>query len=273
MNDDAQSMEPAGPTAVRYPSAKMTIHEMSKRAMQLLDYISRIQIDMADRKSKSCSVSTDQHATAGASSTLPQVTLTATKATEIIAPTNPTERIPEAQRAFTLPSTASTTSTVQFRLQEDQAYHDHQDDGRVPDLSPTSMDTTGPVLESTLLHENHPDRSHVHASRPTSIKVPVTALDISPLLSTPPLSVHDQSKGHYRMEKEYRLTVSTIRIPGSRDHEPLTPPHQPAGPFITGISSSDAREAGNARSKNSLEIMDKLTGDLIRFQEKYGSEL
>jgi len=219
---------------------------------------------MADRKNKGCSFPTDQLAKVSIGAALPQAITSATTTTAITASTNPTEKTPEAQRAFTLPpATAATTSTVQPGLQEDHVYHDHQDDGRVPDLSRTSMDSTGPVMENTLVHENHSHHSHINASGTMSIKViPVTSIDISPLLSTPPLSVHDHPMGHY---------VSASRVTGSRNHEPLTPPHHLLGPFITEIPSSDAHEVPAPRSMNSLEIMDKLTGDLIRFQERYGS--
>lgn len=52
-------------------------------------------------------------------------------------------------------------------------------------------------------------------------------------------------------------------------HEPITPPHQPAEP-------SDKIELAQVTVQtqgvvSSLELMDKLTGDLIRFQERFGA--
>lgn len=38
------------PTRVRFPSKRMTLPEMKKRARNVLDYLTRIQIDMSDRE-------------------------------------------------------------------------------------------------------------------------------------------------------------------------------------------------------------------------------
>ncbi|GJJ75490.1 hypothetical protein EMPS_07848 [Entomortierella parvispora] len=261
-----QPMEPAAPAVVRYPSAKMTIHEMAKRARQLLDYISRIQIDMADRKNKGCFFPADQPSKSGTGATLSHAVTSGTTAPTVTTSTNSTEKTSGIQWTSMLPPTAvAMTSTVQPGLQ-DHDCHDHQDDGRVPDLSRTSM-------ESALLHDIHSDHSHVGAPRPMPIKVEPMAKDgtSSPVLSTPPLSNHDRSSGHHRQEQAYGPSGSATEPIVSHDHEPLTPPHLAVGPFAVGSSSSDAPKADASRSMSSLEIMDKLTGDLIRFQEKYGS--
>ncbi|KAG2173293.1 hypothetical protein INT43_004667 [Umbelopsis isabellina] len=41
--------EPSTPARVRYPSAKMSLWEMNRRAKQILEYISSVQVDMANK--------------------------------------------------------------------------------------------------------------------------------------------------------------------------------------------------------------------------------
>lgn len=268
-----QPMAPVGPAVVRYPSPKMTIQEMAKRAKQLLDYISRVQIDMADHKSKPASPPEQQ-----AETTTPAFA-SASAATAATSSDSSTEQGPGAPSAFMLPPPAERTvhtSMVQQPVQEDS---DHHDDGRVPDLSRTSMDSTGSAMESALLHESQQDPSSAkpasvmmtntttttHSTGPMSIKVvPMAMQDLSPLLSTPPLSVHDHPLSHHRLEHGHGSTTETDA------HEPLTPPHQPLEPSASTTIASDSAPAA-VRSMTSLEMMDKLTGDLIRFQEKFGS--
>ncbi|KAG0048367.1 hypothetical protein BGZ83_006672 [Gryganskiella cystojenkinii] len=249
-----QPMAPPAPTAVRYPSTKMTIQDMAKRAKQMLDYISRVQIDMADRKK----ISSPPGPPAEPAATTPATPVT----------------VATAATAFMLPPAAS---SVEQHSHEDQ---DHHDDSRVPDLSRTSMDSTASSMEGVLLHESHQDSSLTKTAVPTvpssglkdpmSIKVvPVGMQDLSPLLSTPPLSIHDHHplSSHHGQDQHRPFNTA-----GS--HEPLTPPHQPLDPTASSVST-DAQDAlaitKPVAAMSSLEMMDKLTGDLIRFQEKFGS--
>ncbi|KAF9898639.1 hypothetical protein BX616_003786 [Lobosporangium transversale] len=232
-----QPMAPTPPATVRYPSSKMTIQEMTRRAKQLLEYISRMQIDMADRKNKTISQS-------------PQDSKEyATKLKDMN----------DELSLFRLPASASNASSLI-----------HGDSQVCPDLSRSSMDST------SSLDSIHEPRSPVDtkvsiketcSAKEMTIKViPLDVHDQLPLLSTPPLSVHDRQHQHHRHGSGSPESDAT--------HEPLTPPHNPLESHDDDLSH--CRDSGSAVTKlepaptTSLELMDKLTGDLIRFQEKFG---
>ncbi|KAM3580503.1 Histone deacetylase complex subunit [Umbelopsis sp. WA50703] len=58
--------EPSTPARVRYPSAKMSLWEMNRRAKQILEYISSVQVDMANKSSMPKPTSDDAAAAAEA---------------------------------------------------------------------------------------------------------------------------------------------------------------------------------------------------------------
>ncbi|KAG0287936.1 hypothetical protein BGZ98_004438, partial [Dissophora globulifera] len=47
-----QPMQPAPPSKIKYPSPRMSLKDMSKRAQQLLDFIGRAQVEMSELKNK-----------------------------------------------------------------------------------------------------------------------------------------------------------------------------------------------------------------------------
>ncbi|KAF9964624.1 hypothetical protein BGZ70_006178 [Mortierella alpina] len=263
-----QPMIPAAPATVRYPSPKMTIQDMTKRAKQLLDYISRVQIDMADRKSKSGSNSPQD----GTSAT-PRMVSNSSPSMALQAQQADVEMGPSMQEfsplRFPAPSSVSTTTL-------------HGDSQVCPDLSRSSMDSTASAMDS--LHEPSSPLDMKVPSKDLSAKemtikvVPMDAQERSPLLSTPPLSVHDHHHHHHRHQQHRSGSPES-----ETTHEPLTPPHQP----LEGVdrpsehgqpsSSTSALVEGpsdtkkDAAATTSLDLLDKLTGDLIRFQEKFGA--
>ncbi|KAF9109151.1 hypothetical protein BGX27_007945 [Mortierella sp. AM989] len=256
-----QPMVPAPPATVRYPSSKMTIHEMTKRAKQLLDYISRVQIDMADRKNKIASQPTTANAMEMSNSANIH---------------NHDHGHDQHQNMI-----MRDESTV-FRLPASASSMMHGDSQVCPDLSRSSMESTSSSLDG--LHEPcSPVDTKVPTNETSSSKemiikvVPMSSHDTLPLLSTPPLSVHDH---HHHHQKHQRHSSGTPESEAA--HEPLTPPHQPSegderqrldGEGLTSSSSATGSVAIKEELTvvTSLDLMDKLTGDLIRFQERFGS--
>ncbi|KAG0351506.1 hypothetical protein BGZ54_003228, partial [Gamsiella multidivaricata] len=259
-----QPMAPPAPAAIRYPSSRMTIHEMTKRAKQLLDYISRVQIDMADRKSKS-----------GSQSPLDDSSLSSKSGTPSLTDHQHQHQQHQHQHQHHDDNHSSMQNDVNskepsvFRLPASasvSAVTMHGDSQVCPDLSRSSMDSTVSLVDG--LHE---PSSPTDTKVPTTITngigkemtirvVPLSAQDRLPLLSTPPLSVHDHHHHHHRHSSGTPESETT--------HEPMTPPHHPSDGHDQRSSENKADPAGTTTS---MELMDKLTGDLIRFQEKFGS--
>ncbi|KAF9214974.1 hypothetical protein BGZ59_002579 [Podila verticillata] len=215
-----QPLAPPAPATIRYPSPKMSIQEMSKRAKQILDYISRVQIDMADRKSKSGCI---------------------TPVESIDALPKQATRDSDAYKSepFCLPTAVKIMSISGISLVHGARAH------HLPDLD----------TQETGQQE----------SKEMTIKVPL------------PGEGHQdehEHEGHPHQRHDSRRHSSLTHSPGSEfessmGHEPITPPHQPAEP-------SDKIELAQVTVEtqevvSSLELMDKLTGDLIRFQERFGA--
>ncbi|KAG0215913.1 hypothetical protein BGX31_000748 [Mortierella sp. GBA43] len=268
-----QPMAPAPPAAVRYPSSKMTIQEMTRRAKQLLDYISRVQIDMADRKSKSGSASPVEDASAGEVHKSP--CRSASVGLDHAHPQADSEL--KESSLFCLPPPSVSVASI------------HDDSQVCPDLSRSSMDSTASSVES--LHEpSSPQDAKFPIKELSSDKemtirvVPMNGRDPVPLLSTPPLSVHDHHDHHDHHQHHQHRRHASGTPESETAHEPLTPPpssethddQQPQPRHEKALHSLSTSTAGFDQGKQeptsitSLELMDKLTGDLIRFQERFG---
>ncbi|KAF9373437.1 hypothetical protein CPB97_000538 [Podila verticillata] len=215
-----QPMAPVQPAAVRYPSAKMTMQDMTKRTKQLLDYIARVQVDMADRKNKLASPPTPPK---GASKIVPDK--------DIQTPT---------------PTKEST----------------HEDNQVCPNSARSSIDGTmdGPS-----------DLKALDSKGGEMDSLALTELD-SKLLSTS--SEHLDSK----------LPIMNAFALGGALHIPATstpPPQEADDSSLVPMSETSVNVSSNESGKTkelipdkpftSLEMMDKLSGDLIRFQERFGS--
>ncbi|KAG0327838.1 hypothetical protein BGZ99_006792 [Dissophora globulifera] len=266
-----QPMAPATPATVRYPSSKMTIQEMTKRAKQLLDYISRVQIDLADRKSKS-------------SSSSPQDDVSSTprmggSAQSLCHPHQPTTSYQQHKNAET------TDSTVFQLLTPLKVSVMHGDSQVCPDLSRSSMDSTASSMDGVQEPSSPVDTKvpfkEAMAAKEMSIKVvPLDSRNSVPLLSTPPLSVHDQHHPHHPHHSNHHERRGSGTPESEATHEPLTPPHHPSEVDDRGrpkdskhrmsLDGGDIEMKAGPVMVTSLELMDKLTGDLIRFQDKFG---
>ncbi|KAK3830722.1 MAG: hypothetical protein J3R72DRAFT_250904 [Linnemannia gamsii] len=259
-----QSMAPAAPAAVRYPSPKMTLQEMAKRAKQMLDYISRVQIELADHKSKSGSPEGDNCVAA------PTHRRPSASPSTLHRPVHHGMDVDEKKMndglsfGFRLPMPAVSASSGSGI---------HGDSQVCPDLSRSSMDSTS----STVDGMQEPS-SPVDMKVPTSLNgkdlnmtikvIPMHSQDPSLLLSTPPLSVHDHQHHHNPHQPSGSPESDT-------NHEPLTPPHQPLESDghhdEQHLQDQGLSEEMRPETLTSMDLMDKLTGDLIRFQEKFGA--
>ncbi|KAF9905491.1 hypothetical protein EC991_001600 [Linnemannia zychae] len=259
-----QPMAPAAPAAVRYPSPKMTLQEMAKRAKQMLDYISRVQIELADHKSKTASVASPE----GDSSTAATTRRPSTSPRTIHRPVHhdmdvDVKKLNEgASFGFRLPMPAVSVSSRSGI---------HGDSQVCPDLSRSSMDSTSSTTDgmqepSSPIDVKVPTSSNGKELNMTIKVIPMHTQDPSLLLSTPPLSVHDRQHHHHALHSSESPESNT-------NHEPLTPPHQP----LEGKNGHDEQQGQGLSDEKvpeavtSMDLMDKLTGDLIRFQEKFGA--
>ncbi|KAF9129841.1 hypothetical protein BGW39_003781 [Mortierella sp. 14UC] len=261
-----QPMAPAAPATVRYPSSKMTLQEMAKRAKQMLDYISRVQIELADHKSKTASVASPE----GDSSTAATTRRPSASPNTIHRPTHHNMDVDVkklndgASFGFRLPMSAVSASSGPGI---------HGDSQVCPDLSRSSMDSTSSTVDGmqepgSPVDVKVPTSSNGKELSMTIKVIPMHAQDPSLLLSTPPLSVHDRHHHHHAHHSSGSPESDT-------NHEPLTPPHQPLEDGSS-LDEQQQQDQGLSDEKlsgavTSMDLMDKLTGDLIRFQEKFGA--
>ncbi|KAF9950893.1 hypothetical protein BGZ65_006301, partial [Modicella reniformis] len=142
------------PATVRYPSSKMTIQEMTKRAKQLLEYISRVQIDLADRKNKSGSASpTEESHTAIRHDCVPSSAIHHHRRDSDV---KEFHRRDSDVKEFHLPPASASHATI------------HDDSQVCPDLSRSSMDSTASSVEG--LHE---------PTSPQDVKMPINELGMT----------------------------------------------------------------------------------------------
>lgn len=222
-----QPMAPVQPAAVRYPTAKMTLQDMTKRAKQLLDYIARVQVDMADRKNRLSSHSTS--------------------------PKGASKVVPEKDGQTPTPTKDSIHGDNQVCPNSARSSIDGTMDGP-SDLK--TLDSKGGEMDSLTL----------------------TELD-SKLLST-------SSEIHLTQESKKSRTMDVFPL-GVALHIPVTPfsPLErgddislvPMDGFSDSSASSEPTGTENKeltleKALTSLEMMDKLSGDLIRFQERFGAD-
>ncbi|KAF8956190.1 hypothetical protein BGZ46_002427, partial [Entomortierella lignicola] len=192
-----QPMLPAPPAKVKYPSSRMSLKDMSKRAQQLLEYINRVQVEMTELKNKR------------------------------------SQKSPISTEGDIISLTRSQGLTVDTEMQ-------------LLKTGSTNTESKG--------------------------------------LSTPPQSVHELSNGDGSEQisgtiSKQIMDQADISRPDEEKGAPITPPHQPM------IANHTSSEPGDDTSKShtnhteiegpvlevtSLDLIDKLTSDLIHFQERFG---
>lgn len=91
--------ESSPPARIKYPNPKMSITEMNKRARQILDYVSKLQIDMATKRRERSNSTSSASSSLSSASTLP---LAEDDHQKCVSPTTPIPAL-EQQQATTLP--------------------------------------------------------------------------------------------------------------------------------------------------------------------------
>ncbi|KAG0093134.1 hypothetical protein BGZ92_007375 [Podila epicladia] len=220
-----QPMAPVQPAAVRYPSAKMTLQDMTKRAKQLLDYIARVQVDMADRKNKLSSHSTPPAGTSKAVSDKDSQTPTPTK--DSIHGDN--QVCPNSARS-SIDGTMDGPSDLKALDSKG---------GEMSSLALTELD-------SKLLSTSSEILSTQKSKEPGTMDVfPLSGALHIPVTPSSPLEGGDDS--------------SIVPLNGTSDSVVSSEP-----------TETKTQELTPEKVFTSLEMMDKLSGDLIRFQERFG---
>ncbi|KAF9326071.1 hypothetical protein BG006_010455 [Podila minutissima] len=222
-----QPMAPVQPAAVRYPSAKMTLQDMTKRAKQLLDYIARVQVDMADRKNKLSPHSTP--------------------------PKGASKVVPEKDGQTPTPTKDSVHGDNQVCPNSARSSIDGTMDGP-SDLK--SLDSKGEEmgslalteLDSKLLSTSSVTLLTQECKKPRTMDVfPLSGALHIPAMPSSPLEGGDDN--------------SVVPMNGTSDSVASSEP-----------TETKAKELTPEKALTSLEMMDKLSGDLIRFQERFGAD-
>ncbi|KAI7884369.1 hypothetical protein K492DRAFT_234763 [Lichtheimia hyalospora FSU 10163] len=91
--------ESSPPARIKYPNPKMSITEMNKRAKQILDYVSKLQIDMATKRRERSNSTSSASSSLSSASTLP---LAEDDHQKCVSPTTP---IPALEQALPPEST------------------------------------------------------------------------------------------------------------------------------------------------------------------------
>ncbi|KAF9160138.1 hypothetical protein DFQ26_005854 [Actinomortierella ambigua] len=230
-----QPWPPVTPAVVRYPSPKMSIQEMTKRAKQLLDYITRMQVDMANEKNRSGCSSPASTPPKNGVIALSTITTIGTPSAHPLSPPLP---------------------LVQHAVQH------HSGDSQVPDLTRTSMDSTSDshmgdaeVKSSDVKSEG--DHNSYSAAISSSVETLTSSKDSAAVISTLTPAADNIILSAANNDGTLHGTMSAE-----------TSPQQSNG-ALSSVKMDDV-----PRDKwTSFELMDKLTGDLIRFQEKFGAHL
>ncbi|KAG0342437.1 hypothetical protein BG004_005678 [Podila humilis] len=241
-----QPMLPSQPAAVRYPSAKMSLQDMTKRAKQLLDYITRVQIDMADRKNKLGTLTSV--VTASSSLSIRDVCLpklcTDKMNGQTPTPTHTKEPVNGDNQVCPNSARSSIDGTLDAPPSELKALDTKG--GEADTLALTELD-------SRLLNS----ASHSHGAHDS--KLALTMVNgVFPLGG----AIHIPATHSPSIEGQGE--TQNDLVPGSAAGEVEKMPRR--------VPSNDAADQEKLGLSTSLELMDKLSGDLIRFQERFSAQ-
>ncbi|KAI1316631.1 hypothetical protein EDD11_009666 [Mortierella claussenii] len=214
-----QPMQPAPPAKIKYPTARMTLKDMNKRAQQLLEYIGRVHVEMTELKRRSRNKGGSTHSP--------------------------------------ICDSSSPTSTA---------------------LQARSLGLTVDTAMQALKAESADKESRWLSTPPQSVHEMVHG-DGSDAPATAPF----KQKAEETMGMCYHPIDHPSSVPSgsalSKSQVPMTPPHQ------NGVGQDEAipmelDESGNTHNNlhvkltpaaaTSLDLMDRLTSDLLRFQERFG---
>ncbi|KAF9421793.1 hypothetical protein BGZ94_008746 [Podila epigama] len=228
-----QPMPAAQPAAVRYPSAKMTLQDMAKRAKQLLDYITRVQIDMIDRKAKMAATRTNRVSAAAplgdcTTKQTPEPMINQTSSYHNGTPEKDNQVCPNSARS-SIDGSTEEPSALSTRAGEEEK-------STLTELDSKLLSATTKSLDDTCLEQV------------TDTKSGTTVTDLCPLGRT----IHTATSSLIVKD----TLISRGQGPRGEDCNKLTGALSESSGLGTDVVTC-------------LELMNKLSGDLIRFQERF----
>ncbi|KAF7732551.1 hypothetical protein EC973_003298 [Apophysomyces ossiformis] len=214
--------ESSPPARVRYPSARMSISEMNKRAKQILEYISSVQVEMASKDGERIERAKIHNIT----ETLPEKM------------NGQCYRVDEMVPSLTMNSAKPEIAEVQMT---DSPMED------VEELGKRSLAVNGAASAEEL-----GTKSKKSNQRPNPIQIPDCADHHSPSSSL--------------------SSASTIPLdPASPRCDPLDTERSVAEEAIERMKTEEPHGGKPMNEQTSLDIMDMLTRELIKFQRRFGS--
>ncbi|CAO3616167.1 unnamed protein product [Cunninghamella echinulata] len=233
----AESRATSPPAKVRYPTSRMSISEMNRRAKQILEYISSIQVDMANSTSVPTNNDDDYKKVTEFSRSTIIVHQQEYKTTSLMTSASSASSSSSASSASTASSSsasASSTSTLENTQLNNKMELDHDH------IFSAGADTKQKKLKQ---------------QRPSSLIIPEQRFDDGPsssLSSASTLPLDNSNPGTPKMDLD---DDDDLLGGGDRNHTD---------------NNTDKNEKGK-HNETSLEIMDMLTRELIKFQRKFGT--
>ncbi|KAF9580573.1 hypothetical protein BGW38_002718, partial [Lunasporangiospora selenospora] len=234
------------PTVVRYPSAKMSLQDMTKRTKQLMDYIARKQVEMSERHRKM--------GIALATVESNSMTISANGEAEILA---------KSLNGMDMTRKDFDQNMVMALLSPPHSAHD-QDPGHA-----YACEEFKKVLKNGIHMRSGSGQEVDKDAKDDRLEQPSRAVSRS-ASTCPSISTS-------------RTTTNSESSPGN---EPLTPPPQNGtGLDLTEMDESKEKSmslslslplsptGAKERVVTSLDMMSKLTADLVRFQERFGDQI
>ncbi|RUS16061.1 hypothetical protein BC937DRAFT_91644 [Endogone sp. FLAS-F59071] len=258
-HDKDRSRCPSPPAKVRYPSTRMSLSEMNKRAKQILEYISRLQVEMADKKDEPAGD----------------------------ADVDEDESPPESgKRRHTPVIVVGTDKDMVVEVL-------HSQDGEVADgkadlphelittaanilVTATAASTPGPNVDGTTGMDIDMDELNVEMLQPESASSSATTIPLerprsmspSPIVATaqpPATTITATTSDPHMVHPQPSLSSSSTSSTISSATTTLTSDAE-----IALASTSAPIVNHSAGDLSSVEMMDKLARELIKFQRKFG---
>ncbi|RUS27594.1 hypothetical protein BC938DRAFT_483022, partial [Jimgerdemannia flammicorona] len=234
------------PARVRYPSSRMSFSEMDRRAKQILEYISRLQVEMADKKDELVGADADVEASGEATGAVGSIHV------PVVVVEADGEGLVAHVKALNLNSSDDKDEKV---IKESKA--------SLSTLIPHIIETTD--MEVDMVHPEVSQFENASSSSATIIPLdglrPVSSSPVTAnATATTPSSV-DPNSILLQPSLSSSSTCSTISstttiLSSDADVTDATP----RGPSPA-VATSDL---------TSIEMMDKLARELINFQRKFG---
>ncbi|KAI9300625.1 hypothetical protein BJ944DRAFT_21426 [Cunninghamella echinulata] len=232
----AESRATSPPAKVRYPTSRMSISEMNRRAKQILEYISSIQVDMANNTNVPTNNDDDFKKVTEFSRSTIIVHQQEYKTTSLITSAS-TSSSSTASTASSSSASASSTSTLENTQLNNKMELDHDH------ILSAGADTK---------------QKKSKQQRPSSLVIPEQRFDDGPsssLSSASTLPLDNSNPGTPKMDLDDDDDDDDDLHGSDRNH----------------TNNNIDKNEKEKHDETSLEIMDMLTRELIKFQRKFGT--